>query len=140
MEGTIDKFWTDDISILVNPDRLTEFWVSGDLHDIEKLNAMMRFSIYIAIILSLYNKNPKYFVVVVVCAIITFFINRYALQKFNCPENFENQDENQITIDDKKKFRTPTLNNPYMNSSVYDLQDPKKRKRAIPYPNNSENL
>ena len=39
---------------------------------------------------------------------------------------------------DKKKFRTPTLNNPYMNSSVYDLQDPKKRKRAIPYPNNSE--
>lgn len=133
-----DKFWSEDPLILFDTTRLTEFWVSKDMTDIEKLNALMRLSIYTSILLSVYNKNPKYLVIILVTSVITFLINRYGLVSSNCPENFENENGVEITTKERLKFRTPTINNPYMNSTVYDRQDPAKHKRAIPYQNNSE--
>ena len=133
----IDKFWTDDISILLNTDRLTEFWISRDQHPIERLNAVMRFSLYISVILCLYNKNIKYLGIFLFFGVLTILIKRHALKGSDCPENFDKNIE-EITVDDRKKFKTPTLNNPYMNSTIYDLQNPELAdKRAIPYQDSS---
>lgn len=137
MREIIDKFWANDPYILFDQDRLTEFWISNDMHDIEKLNAIMRFSIYISIILSLYKNDMKYIGIIIFVGLLTFLINKYALASSNCPENFD-KNVNEITVEDRKIFKTPTLNNPYMNSTIYDLQDPKiADKRAIPYPDSS---
>lgn len=135
----IDPFWTNDLSVLFENDRFMEFWVSPDMHDIERLNSIMRFAIYLSLILTVYNSNFKYLLPILFVGIITFFIYKYGLKKFQCPEFFDGSadDDTKITVLDKQKFKTPTLNNPFMNSSVYDRQDP-GNKRAIPYPDNSD--
>lgn len=135
MESNIvDPFWFNDPFVL--PKRMAEFWVSSDMTNVEKLNSLVRFFIYISVILSLYNSNFRYLLIIPVIMGITYFINEVSLKKENCPENFEQDTNDKITVDDKKKFKTPTLNNPYMNSTIYDYQNP-KQKRAIPYQNNS---
>ena len=133
----IDKFWADDASILLDTNRLTEFWISSDQHQTERLNAIMRFSIYISVVLSLYKGSIKYLGIILFFGLLTFLINKYSLKNLNCPENFDKNVED-ITVEDRKKFKTPTLNNPYMNSTIYDLQNPKLAdKRAIPYQDSS---
>ena len=52
-----DKFWTEDISILYNNDRLTEFYPSYDMTLVEKLNSIVRLSIYLSIILYLFTAS-----------------------------------------------------------------------------------
>lgn len=136
-EKKIDKFWLNDITVLFENDRFLEFWITQDMHDIEKLNAIFRFAIYLSLILSVYNGSFRYLVLAVFIGLATIFINYYGLKKFNCPEFFENTESDEITLRDRQKFKTPTLNNPFMNSSVYDRQDP-FNKRAIPYPDNSQ--
>ena len=50
----IDPFWFSDYSIIFNKNRLTEFFPASDMEYTEKLNAILRFSKYIAIILFVY--------------------------------------------------------------------------------------
>lgn len=133
----IDPFWLNDLTILFENDRFLEFWISQDMHDIEKLNSIMRFAIYLSLILVIYNSDFKYLLLALFVALVTLFIYKFGLKKFQCPEFFEDVTDEKITTHDKQKFKTPTLNNPFMNSSVYDIQDP-YNKRAIPYPDNSE--
>ena len=52
-----DLFWKDDISILYNVDRLTEFFPSSDMNFDEKPNALVRLCTYAGILLYLYKFN-----------------------------------------------------------------------------------
>ena len=66
-----DKFWLDDISILYRKDRLTEFFPSNEMTTIEKMNALVRLSIYAGILLTLFTKNYLYLYIPVITFIIT---------------------------------------------------------------------
>ena len=55
-----DLFWKDDISILYNVDRLTEFFPSSDMNFDEKLNALVRLCTYAGVLLYLYHRNKRY--------------------------------------------------------------------------------
>lgn len=109
-----DKFWLDDISILYRKDRLTEFFPSNEMTTIEKMNALVRLSIYAGILLTLFTKNYLYLYIPVITFIITGLI--YYFQK-------DNPIMKMTTIDinlgrkpkENKNLRKPTINNPFMN-------------------------
>ena len=55
-----DKFWYDDIKILFNTQRLTEFFPNKNMNMDEKLNAIARFSIYLGLVLYVYNGDELF--------------------------------------------------------------------------------
>ena len=67
-------FWYNNPSILFQYNKLTEFYpnINMDLND--KLNAIVRFSLYLSIILYIYNNNINNFFILIFVLGITFFI------------------------------------------------------------------
>jgi hypothetical protein len=108
MEPIRDKFWYEDISILFRNDRLMEFFVTQDQYTSEKLNAIVRFSFYLSLILAMYKQSLKYFGILLFSLVLTFFLWSGAeTESKTAPEEVG-----------------PTLLNPYGNNSVFD--DPKR--------------
>ena len=91
-----DKFWLDDISILYRKDRLTEFFPSNQMTTIEKMNALVRLSIYSGIILTLFTGNYLYLYIPIITLIITALI--YYFQKDNPIMKMNTIDINMMTI------------------------------------------
>lgn len=102
-----DKVWFKDPMILVKHDRLLEFFITDDQVLSEKLNAFMRFGVYISLALSVYNKNPRYFIILAIIALITVVI-------FNFKKDTESGVKDTFT-ESLKKVKLPTEANPVGN-------------------------
>jgi hypothetical protein len=85
----------------------------------EKLNALLRFFIYLGILLALIKSNYKYLLLGIITALITIIINKYELQTEKETEKF--LDKNNLTIVDNKICARSTVENPFMNLSVADI-------------------
>lgn len=121
-----DPFWSDSIKILVDKERLSEFYPSKDMTETEKLNAIVRFFMYASVIAMLYTNNIKYIFLLVIIMIITFIINK---NKDKPKETFELQQSKIDTV-------VPTKDNPFMNPNIFD--DPVKFKAPKYYENDEE--
>lgn len=115
-DDLVDPFWLEDPFILLRQDRIVEFYITCDMSSSEKLNALVRFFIYISIILALYNNNVKYLFLVIIAMTVSIFIHTYMDQE---TENF-NTCENAVLSAPNEHFTEPTLNNPFMNPNVMD--------------------
>lgn len=123
-----DLFWKDSPQILYKQDRLVEFIPTGDQTISEKLNAIMRFAIYSSIFASLYFNKSQYLLIIILVAVITYFI------KSNVPEEFNNNEDIPSENIESETVR-PTIDNPFMNPSIFD--DPIEF-RATKYTDNSQ--
>ena len=72
-----DPFWIDDFSILFKVNKLGEMLPMNNMSTTQKLNAMLRFSIYFSVIYYLIKKNSNILFVPLVVSILTyvFYIN-----------------------------------------------------------------
>lgn len=116
-----DDFWLNDFSIIFDQKRLTEFFPSHFMSENEKLNALLRFSIYITLLLILYKKNYNLLVIPLVIGLITLYI-----YKFNSIQTKEEKFNN-INTD---KCLKPTEENPFMNTLLTDVGVYKEREQA----------
>ena len=107
-----DLFWKDDISILYNVDRLTEFFPSSDMNFDEKLNALVRLCTYAGVLLYLYHRNKDYLYLPIIMMGASLFLHKMSSYERN--EHFQIVKKNV----DPKKFTLPTVNNPFMNYNV----------------------
>jgi hypothetical protein len=88
-----DKFWFDDPSILISPDRLTEFFPNKSFSLNEKLNSLARLGMYVSIVLVLHDKNVKWFSVFLFSLLLTYYIH------VNQPEPSPKKEESNKTIE-----------------------------------------
>ena len=103
-----DKFWLEDPNILIHPDRLVEFSPTYDMSIVEKLNSIVRLSIYAGILLTMVKRKVIYMYIPIVIMGFTCLVYKthdniyedYNIQKPTC-KNFP------VTI--------PTVDNPFMN-------------------------
>ncbi len=104
-----EPFWFDNLYILLQ--HVQDFFPSSEMTLVEKLNAIMRFAIYIGIILTLITGNYLYLYIPVAIGLFTIFINKN--QRENMEHFFgsyrvkQNEYENKCVL--------PTLDNPFMN-------------------------
>ena len=121
---TSDPFWFNDYKILIDKDRLTEFFPNQFMSHSEKLNAILRFSIYATSMLMLYYKTLNLFIIPLFVAGITLYI--YKFKKL--PEKQDEDKEHDIIMKElKESCDVPTKENPFMNTLVHELNDgPKK--------------
>jgi hypothetical protein len=137
MENTIennsDEFWYNDPKVLLKFDRFIEFFPNPNLSLAEKLNALVRLSIYICIILIVFYGNYLYIYIPIVVLAFTFLI----FKNYN-PEKKENlMDYKSLlnSIDNlvlkKKDCSKTTINNPFMNANL--ITDKRDRDPACQY-------
>jgi hypothetical protein len=119
----IDPFWFSDYSIIFDKNRLTEFFPASDMEYTEKLNSILRFSIYIAIVLFVYNRNINVIFIPIVTGLITLYLYRYFRD-----ENTGKSLEELGNIEEK--CIAPTKNNPFMNVLMSDYTEQPERPEA----------
>ena len=66
-----DSLWTQDLYILLNKDRLVEFYPTSDMSVEEKVNSIVRFLMYAGLISSYLKKDLK---PLAICAILVFIV------------------------------------------------------------------
>lgn len=117
-EKTSDLFWLTDYGILIRGDRLIEFVPTSDLSYVEKLNAILRFAIYTAIALIIYQQQPIVILFPVVVAAITVYLYQ------ENPKQYIGHGEGD------KKCTPSTITNPFMNVLMSDYTDNPDRPPA----------
>lgn len=120
-----DPFWTEDIDILLKPDRLKEFIPTRDQSDSERLNAIARFSIYLGILLSLGYKKIWPLYVAIFGLAFTMFVYENKTEEFS---SFRELDPNYLPSD--VPCTRPTYENPFMNVDPFEQIDNPTRPEA----------
>lgn len=107
-----DRLWTHDPFVLFHKARVLEFWPHPMHSREEKVNAIVRFAIYAAMLLYAMSKKPKYLAMGgLAAASVTLF---YSARPWGRSEG--------VPCVQPKKLRRPTPQNPFANKMV--LEDP----------------
>ena len=117
---TSDPFWFNNYTIIFERDRLTEFFPSHDMSYVEKLNAILRFSLYTAFVIYVYNRNSNVVFIPFITGLITLYLFKYYrdTKTGKSLEQIANIDVECIA---------PKKNNPFMNVLISDyIQDPER--------------
>ena len=115
---TSDKFWFKNLAILFDKDRLTEFFPNQYMNHSEKLNSILRFSIYASIILITYYRNGNLLIIPLFTPGLTLYIHKFS----KLPKDDDSHKEIRL-LELKKDCRVPTKDNPFMNTLVHELND-----------------
>ncbi len=120
------QFWVNNPKVLLK--NYINFFPSSKMSVIENLNAIVRFGVYVSIILSMYQRNPRYLFISIIPLIITYTLyNILDLEKFE-----ETKYDIDMTELKDKDFILPTLNNPMMNVLLNEYADDPNRNPAYP--------
>ena len=106
-------FWYDKPKILFERQNYTKFFPTAKMDTVEKLNAIMRLSIYLGLTLVLATNKYTYFYIPIVVALFTVAIFKFTYEHV---ESFFNQ-YNATTIQQGKCVQ-PTFDNPFMNANL----------------------
>ena len=98
-------FWANDIMVLLSINGLNKYIPSTKYTLEGNLNAIVRLSIIISVILSLYYKDTNYLGLIILALIMTYIVHKYYNRKEKYIENFE----------DVSNEVLPTEDNPFMN-------------------------
>tara|TARA_B100001250_G_C19752244_1_gene768320 strand:- start:629 stop:1228 length:600 start_codon:yes stop_codon:yes gene_type:complete len=128
----MDDIWFQNPDILFKPEKLTEFIPRTGTKLPNQLNSLVRFSIYLAVILFLYNFVQGSVKVVVFYLPIFMMVLTYFLFRFHPNvENFQVLDRQPVNVIAKTHI-VPKKNNPFMNPLVTDYG--KKQKKIVASP------
>jgi hypothetical protein len=135
----IELFWYDDLNVLVDANKLINFFPTKAQTDTERLNSIMRFGMIVSIVLTMYHNDPRYLLLSLIGAILTytvFSISKDNTEHMTVGTDVEGVDSKQVQ---KPKVNTvPTLNNPFMNHSIFDIIENPDKPPASFYADNTE--
>lgn len=134
----MSKYWFQDLNLLIDSNKLDEFYPTKNMNHVEKTNALMRGSIYTGVIISLLQKNYLYLYIPIIVGFLTIILHYY--KKVNDDsdkkiKNLEKQFSTPLPINDntvrnnnnniiKEGFQNscsaPKQSNPFMNPLPFD--------------------
>ena len=133
-----DVFWSNQPEILYQSNRLIEFFPSKEQTTEERLNAIMRFSVYVSLLLVIYHRDARYLSIAVGCGILTFFIYKNSPLAPNTTvvkhdSSYRNTNENATAHVPVEQFQEgecyePTPDNPFMNATMGDYMNIKDNR------------
>jgi hypothetical protein len=108
-------FWTNNLN------ELFKFAIipSNNMTFEEKLNAIMRLILFIGIISTLILNDTRYILFVLIILIISIFVYNYQEANIKNAEKF--LDSKNLDIIENKICVKPTVDNPFMNPNIYDI-------------------
>lgn len=125
-----DTIWYKDIEILIK--HANEFVPLKDHTIEEKLNAIMRGSIYISILLYMYYNDTQYFYIAIMTGLLTFFVySQYSRKDKQEPTH---QEQSTIEKFEEGTCTKPTIDNPFMNATMKDYMNLDKNGKIVDRP------
>ena len=127
-----DPFWIDDIGVLFESSRLSEFIPMKELSLTRKLNALIRCSVYFSVVHYLVMKNSNILYLPIVVSVLTyiFYINNGKQNKLT---KVVEKLTNKISGDTKIKENLLFESNPYSHpdiSAFYDYRQKYKVQKS----------
>jgi len=113
-----EKIWYEDLQGFITSNNYFTLLPSENMLLQEKLNALLRFFLYLGIILALIKADSRYLFFGIVAAIISILVYEMYKVQVKRKENFMN--EKGITIVDNKVCSLSTVDNPFMNATMAD--------------------
>ena len=116
-----ETFWYYEPSILLNQDTWFKFVPTADMPVSTALNAVVRFSIYLAILLFLSSMRPTYLLIIPLVMGVTIGLNIMFPQAKKIVESFGNGLVVSGYVGDMET--RPSDDNPFMNPHLTDILD-----------------
>ena len=147
--NTEENIWLEDINVLFKKENLFKYIPLETYTNYEKINAMMRLTLYFSVLFSFLYKNLNFLFIFIFCGIITYimYLNEDKKETKVLEKNIEkysniekDKDIKNYKINHKKYLKKcvlPTRNNPFMNvlltdnrqrKGACDANDPKIKK------------
>lgn len=120
-EMSAETFWFSDPSVLFNQANWYKFVPTASMSVPESLNAVVRFSSYLSVLLFLASLNPLYMLMVPLVMVATVILNGIFPQATKIKESFSRGLVVSSYVGDKTT--RPTEDNPFMNPSLADILD-----------------
>lgn len=120
-ENEQELFWSDDISVLFDWDKLAEIIPKSEMNSKQKLNAISRLIIYGGIITYLFQMDSMTILVSVVGLFITYLLNKN-IEEF--------KEESNLDEEEVRSCKKVTQNNPFMNVLPTDYENPQRLKEC----------
>ena len=146
----MEKIWYEDLNVIIQRDKLIKYIPLNNYTVNEKLNSMVRLSLYLSLLLIVLFFNINYIFILIVVLIITYLIhisgeNKIEKKLVKEVENYKNlikdkdyKKRNVNVKDHLEKCVLPTDNNPFMNFMIADKRDRKKACKTFDNENLSE--
>lgn len=126
-------FWKNNFNIIIDKNKVLQFFPNKNYSLEENLNSIVRLSLYLSIVLSIYSKNIKYSLLFLVSLPLTFLLYDFYKNKESLTFNNTEKKNNKKII--------PTVDNPFMNfnyiTDKYDREEPEK---AFLYDDNKSDI
>lgn len=125
------KYWFQDLNILVDVDNLNELMPTKKMNHAEKVNSLVRLSIIAGILLSLIARDSNWLIVPVIFMMMTYVMYLFRLEQHDTAiKNLgPNKTHNDLPKEVREKFEcvlskkncaASTVNNPFMNPMPFD--------------------
>ena len=109
-EYSEDVIWYKDINIIFNKNRLDEFFPIPEMNLEEKMNAIVRLTLYLSIVLVLFTFEFSYMYIFVITLILSYIIHI----------NYKKDINTETYVNNKLNYIEPTIDNPFMNIQYDD--------------------
>lgn len=124
----MEKIWYEDVLGFFNNENYYRVIPMQTMTMEEKLNALVRFFIYLGLILALLRSNYKYLFFGIVAAMMSVALYEYEKSRKVRTEKF--LEKHNIDVVDNKVCARSTVHNPFMNPTVIDIVENPDRPAA----------
>jgi len=114
-----ENIWYENMYGLFTENNYYKILPTRDMTLQQKLNSILRFFIYLGILLALIKTNYRYLLLGIITALITIVINMYEEKQHK--ETVTYLEQKNLAIVDNKVCARSTKENPFMNLSVADI-------------------
>lgn len=125
-----EPFWGEHIQILLNREKLQEFIPKKGMTENQVYNSIVRFTMYLSVILVVLNNNLNYLGIFILGLLFTYLHKHYVNEHVTIRENNTtksdlNREDFELELENEN-CRQPTKDNPFMNRlPTDDLSDSK---------------
>lgn len=130
-----EKIWYENLSGFITPTNYFVLLPTQSMTLEERLNAILRFFLYLGILLAFIKADARYLFFGIMAAIISILIYETNRRRMKQAEAFLN--EKKIDVVDNKVCSISTVDNPFMNTTVADLGYNPERPAACSITNES---
>jgi len=114
-----EKIWFEDPGMFMIYDNYYVILPLQQMTIAEKINAIVRFFIYLGILLALIKNDYRYLFFGIISGFVSIFLYKYEVKQKKETEKF--LEDKQIDIIDNTVCSRSTVDNPFMNSSIADI-------------------
>jgi hypothetical protein len=126
----MEQIWFVDIRGFMNEHNFLTFFPSSEMTFAEQLNALLRFTIYLSLIVMLVKKDTSILFAPILMAILTYLVYTVDQQKKMNDKHVLEQMQLREDRKTKQVCQAPSENNPFMNVLISDYSANPQRPKA----------